>query len=266
MQIAFPLSIAVMLLQDASAVAQARASDTASGRIAGEVSDTAGRPLQGARVAIQLVQRPDAPSNQYVSPRFSVTGPEGRFAFDSLSAGRYAIRVTMVGLGRRLDTVTVQRGRPTTWSIRIKEDVATRLYREQQQLVHASWHPTLSFTDEASDVPPCGGGVGLRPPTVTLSADTIVVTGCEIFPHGWPRLVGRASRYGPDIVLDVVPVDDGQIGNVIFERRYRAKIVVPERARYVLHVRLNITSRTLDSELVTSQVVDLVEHTIRPIE
>jgi hypothetical protein len=261
MHIAFPLSVAFVLLYAPAAIAQARAADTTFGRIAGEVRDSTRRPLEGARVFIQLVQHPDTPSDLYVIPRLAVTGPEGRFAFDSVSAGRYVIRVIMGSLGRRFDTVTVHRGQLTTWSIRMKEDVATRLYRERQHLVRASWQPTLSFTDEANDAPPCRREVGASSATVTLSADTIVVTGCEVFPEGWPRLVGRASRYGTDIVLDVVPADDGQMGNVVFERRYRAKIVVPERARYGLHVRLNITC-----ELVTSQVVDLVEHTVRPTE
>jgi len=52
------------------------------------------------------------------------------------------------------------------------------------------------------------------------------------------------------------------IGEMMTARRYRAKILVREPASYVLYVRLNITSRTLDSELVTTRYVDLVRHTV----
>lgn len=63
-------------------------------------------------------------------------------------------------------------------------------------------------------------------------------------------------------MLDVVPLEYSETAAIVFERRYRAKILVREPASYVLYVRLNIMSRTLDSELVTTRIVDLVRHTV----
>lgn len=233
------------------------------GRIGGEIRDTAGRRLQGAHVSIQLVQDPRTPSNLRFAPRSTNTDGGGRFAFDSLPAGRYAIRSLMIGLGRWQDTVMVDTNRPTDLSIRMSEDVFSRLDRENQTLNAASWEPVLVFTDEASDVPPCPKDLQA---SVALVGDTIVVTGCEFFGHGWPSLRGGVNRYGSTIVLDIVPVESRDVGAIVFERRYRAKILVREPARYVLYVRLNITSRTLDSELVTTRIVDLAQRTIERVQ
>ena len=246
------------LLQVAPVDAQTRA-DNRSGRIGGQVSDTAGRRLQGAHVTIQLVQDSTTPSNLRVAPRSTTADTAGRFAFDSLTPGRYAIRSAMIGLGRWQDTVRVDAARSTTVSIRMTEDVAARFYRETETLNAASWQPVLVFTDEATDVPPCPRNLQA---SVTLAGDTIIVTGCEFFGHGWPNLRGGVHRYGSTIVLDVVPVEGTGIGAIVFERRYRAKILVREPASYILYVRLNIMSKTLDSELVTTRFVDLVRRTI----
>jgi hypothetical protein len=167
----------------------------------------------------------------------------------------------MIGLGRWQDTVFVDAGHFKSVSIRMSEDVSTRLYRENDMLNAAFWQPVLIFTDEASDVPPCPQNLQA---SVALARDTIVVTGCEFFGHGWPNLRGGVNRYGSTIVLDVVPIESAETGAIVVERRYRAKILVREPARYVLHVRLNIMSRTLDSELVTTRIVDLVRGTVEP--
>ena len=254
--------VLLVLFQVAPANAQVGAGNR-FGRIGGEVSDTTGRRLQGAHVAIQLVQDPKTPSNLRFAQRTTTADSAGRFAFDSLPAGRYAIRSVMIGLGRWQDTVVVDAGRSTDVSIRMGEDLMTRLWRENRALNAASWQPVLIFTDEASDVPPCPRNLQA---SVTLAGDTIVVTGCEFFGHGWPNLRGGVNRYGSTIVLDVVPIESGETAAIVFERRYRAKIVVREPASYVLYVRLNITSRTLDSELVTTRIVDLVRRTIETPE
>jgi len=260
MNVVYGATFAALLLSDiASAHAQAGA-DHRSGSLGGDVADTTGRRLQGAHVTIQLVQDPViTPSNLWFSPRSTSTDSAGRFTFDSLPPGRYAVRSLMIGLGRWQDTVSVDDAHPTTLSIRMAEDLLTRLYEENERLNEASWQPVLSFTDEASDAPPCPED--LRP-SVTLAGDTIVVTGCEFFGHGWPNLRGGVHRYGSAIVLDVVPVESAEYAAMVSERRYRAKILVGEHASYTLYVRLNIASRTLDSELVTIRTVDLVRRTV----
>jgi hypothetical protein len=173
----------------------------------------------------------------------------------------------MFGLGRWQDTVMVDILRPTDLSIRMGEDEAlealARMFTELETLNAATWQPILIFTDEASDVPPCPRDLQA---SVTLVGDTVVVTGCEFFGSGFPNLRGSVNRYGSRIVLDIVPVASGLTAAVVFERRYRAKILLRERARYVLYVRLNIASRTLDSELVTTRVVDLAQGTIERLQ
>jgi hypothetical protein len=258
MQAAVRATLAVLLLFGVTATGAQVPAGTRSGRLAGEIGDTAGRRLPGAHITIELVQDPKTPSNLRFAPRSTTADSTGRFAFDSLPAGRYAIRSLMIGLRRWQDTVSVASGRPTKLSIRMSEDLVTRLYRENQALNAASWQPVLIFT-ESSDVPPCPTNLQA---SVTLAGDTIVVTGCEFFGHVGPTLVGGVHRYGFTIVLDVVPIESGETGAIVSERRYRAKILVPEPARYVLYVRLNIMSRTLDSELVTTRIVDLIRHTI----
>jgi hypothetical protein len=186
---------------------------TRSGRIVGEIRDTAGRRLHGAHVAIQLVQGPRTPSNLRFAPRSTNADSSGSFAFDSLPAGRYAIRSLMIGLGRWQDTIVVDAGRSTNVSIRMREDLSARLGRENDALNAASWQPLLIFTDEASDVPPCPSNLKA---SVTLVADTIVVTGCEFFGHGWPNLRGGVNRYGSTIVLDVVPVESSAVAPIGF--------------------------------------------------
>jgi hypothetical protein len=166
----------------------------------------------------------------------------------------------MIGMGRWQDTVLVEGSRATTVSIRMGESESMRFDRENATLNEASWQPVLIFTDEATDIPPC---LPDSQASVSLVGDTIVVTGCEVFPHGFPNLRAAVSRFGSSVVLDVVPVHWSEIAAIVSERRYRAKILLREPARYVLHVRLNIMSRTLDSELVTTRIVDLVEHTVR---
>ena len=258
MQAAVRATLAVLLLFGVGAADAQIPAGTGSGRLAGEIGDTAGRHLHGAHVTIQLVQDPKTPSNLRFAPRSTTADSAGRFAFDSLPAGRYAIRSLMIGLGRWQDTVSVAPGRSTNLSIRMTEDLGTRFYRENSALNAASWQPVLIFT-EASDVPPCPRNLQA---SVTLAADTIVVTGCQFFGHVGPTLRGGVHRYGSTIVLDVVPVESGETGAMVSERRYRAKILVPEPASYVLYVRLNIMSRSLDSELVTTRIVDLIRHTI----
>jgi len=253
-------ALAVVVLVQVAATASGQAG-TRSARLGGEISDTAGRRLQGAHVTIQLVQDPRTPSNLRFTPRSTTTDSGGRFAFDSLPPGRYAIRSLMIGLGRWQDTVLVEAGHSNSVSIRMSEDLSARLYRENDMLNTVFWQPVLIFTDEASDVPPCPKDLQA---SVTLARDTIVVTGCEFFGHGWPNLRGGVNRYGSTIVLDLVPIESAGIGAIVFERRYRAKILVREPARYVLYVRLNIMSRTLDSELVTTRIVDLVRRTVEP--
>lgn len=235
---------------------------SALGRIVGTVADSAGHRLRGAHISIQLVQDPaTTPSNLWFEPRSATADSSARFAFDSLPPGRYGIRSLMVGMGRWQDTVLVEESHTTTVAIRMGESEFMRLDRENATLNEASWQPVLIFTDEATDVPPCSPGLQA---SVSLAGDTIVVTGCEVFPHGFPNLRAAVSRFGSSIVLDIVPVDWSAIAAIVFERRYRAKILLREPARYVLHVRLNILSRTLDSELVTTRIVDLVGHTVRP--
>jgi len=231
---------------------------TGTARLTGEVSDTAGRRLGGAHVSIQLVQNARTASNRRFAPRSTSTDSAGRFAFDRLPAGRYAIRSLMIGMGRWHDTVQVDASRSTDVSIRMGEDRATRWYRENEALNAASWQPTLSFTDEESDVRSCAANLQ----AVTLVGDTIVVTGCEVFGHLGPTLRGGVNRYGSAIVLDVVPVESSDVAAMMTARHYRAKILVREPASYVLYVRVNITSRTLDSELVTTRYVDLVRRTV----
>ncbi len=231
---------------------------TGTARLAGEVSDTAGRRLPGAHISIQLVQDVKTPSNVRFTPRSTTADTAGRFAFDRLPAGRYAVRAVMIGLGRWQDTVLVGGGRSPDVSIRMGEDLATRYYRENETLNAAAWQPTLIFTEQDSDIRSCATSLA----TVTLVGDTIIVTGCEVFGQMGPTLRGGVHRYGSAIVLDVVPVQSIDIGEMMTARRYRAKILVREPASYVLYVRLNITSRTLDSELVTTRYVDLVRHTV----
>jgi len=231
---------------------------TGTARLAGEVSDTGGRRLRGAHVSIQLVQDARTASNLRFAPRSTTADSTGHFSFDRLPAGRYAIRSLMIGMGRWQDTVQVDAGRSNNVSIRMGEDPATRWYRENEALNAASWQPVLIFTDQDSDIRSCATSLA----TVTLVADTIVVTGCEVFGQMGPTLRGGVNRYGSAIVLDVVPVQSIDIGEMMTARRYRAKILVREPASYVLYVRLNITSRTLDSELVTTRYVDLVRHTV----
>src|SRR5882762_3742571 len=247
---------AVLVLCDvATASAQV---PTGTARLAGEVSDTGGRRLGGAHVSIQLVQDARTASNRRFAPQSTTADSAGHFSFDRLPAGRYAVRSLMIGMRRWQDTVLVDASRSTDVSIRMGEDPATRWYRENEALNAASWQPVLIFTDQDSDPRSCAGS----PVAVTLVADTIVVTGCEVFGQMGPTLRGGVNRYGSAILLDVVPVQSIDIGEMMTARRYRAKILVREPASYVLYVRLNITSRTLDSELVTTRYVDLVRHTV----
>jgi len=44
--------------------------------------------------------------------------------------------------------------------------------------------------------------------------------------------------------------------------RYRAKIILPLPARYIVHVRLNLIARTLENEIVTTRVVDIAERRV----
>jgi hypothetical protein len=245
----------LVVLEVASASAQV---PTGTARLAGEVSDTAGRRLGGAHVSIQLVQDALTASNRRFAPRSATADSVGHFSFDRLPAGRYAIRSLMIGMRRWQDTVQVDSGRSTDVSIRMGDDLATRWYRENEALNAASWQPVLIFTDQDSDIRSCATSLV----AVTLVADTIVVTGCEVFGQMGPTLRGGVNRYGSAIVLDVVPVQSIGIGEMMTARRYRAKIMVREPASFVLYVRLNITSRTLDSELVTTRYVDLVRHTV----
>jgi hypothetical protein len=245
----------LILLEIATASAQV---PTGTARLAGQVSDTAGRGLRGAHVSIQLIQDVRTPSNHRFAPRSTTADSAGRFGFDRLPGGRYAIRSLMIGLARWQDTVQVEAGRSTDVAIRMSEDPTTRWYRENEALNAASWQPILIFTEHDSDVRSCSTNVQ----AVTLVGDTIVVTGCEVFGHVGPTLRGGVHRYGSAIVLDVVPVESIDIAAMMTARRYRAKILVREPASYVLYVRLNIASRTLDSELVTTRLVDLVRRTI----
>ena len=256
MRILVRAGLAVLVLFEvATANAQV---PTGTARLTGEVSDTAGRGLGGAHVSIQLVQDVRTASNRRFAPRSTTADSAGHFSFDRLPAGRYAIRSLMIGMVRWQDTVQVDAGRSRDVSIRMGEGPATRWYRENETLNAASWQPALTFTDEDSDIRSCTTSLA----AVTLVADTIVITGCEVFGQVGPTLRGGVNRYGSAIVLDVVPVQSIDIGEMMTARRYRAKILVREPASYVLYVRLNITSSTLDSELVTTRYVDLVRRTV----
>jgi hypothetical protein len=249
------LSIWALAVAPGPALAQVQG-PTPTGAIGGVVVDTGGRRLAGAHLVVHAVQDPATPSNLIFHPLTKAADERGEFRFDSLPAGRIAIRANYIGMGRELDTVVVTPGQMTRFTITMREDLFSRLWRENRALLAADWQPTLLFANGDSTAPACHP---TGQASISLLGDTIMITGCESFSHGFPEFRAHVQRYGANIVLDVVPVDDGTIAAIVFERRYRARIIVPVRARYVVYVRLNLFGRSLENENVTSRVVDLVE-------
>jgi hypothetical protein len=57
------------------------------------------------------------------------------------------------------------------------------------------------------------------------------------------------------IVLDIGPAYGGEVGGTVFANPYHARIHLPYRARYLLHVRWNVPTPTLDVLAALAQIV-----------
>jgi hypothetical protein len=76
-------------------------SELRPGRIVGQVVDSAGAPVAGAHVVLRQDDREIART---------VTGPEGKFAFDRIRPGRYVVAAEKAGVGRGRGPVLVKSG------------------------------------------------------------------------------------------------------------------------------------------------------------
>ncbi|PQJ34660.1 hypothetical protein BSZ35_08660 [Salinibacter sp. 10B] len=86
------------------------ASAQSTGVVQGTVTDGQERPLPGANVAVQRLQRGAA------------TQADGSYRIDGLAPGEYTLRVSLVGFAAKTATVTVEAGETTTLNFTMSSD------------------------------------------------------------------------------------------------------------------------------------------------
>jgi TonB-linked SusC/RagA family outer membrane protein len=103
--IAYRYAAAVSLLLFVPLLAHAQ-----SASITGRVTDGNNRPLPGANVAVQALQRGAA------------TGPDGRYTITDLEPGQYSVQVSLIGYEAQRATVTVEAGEEVTQNFTLTSD------------------------------------------------------------------------------------------------------------------------------------------------
>lgn len=228
------------------------------GRLAGRMVDTVGAPLQGGDISVRLIPDASTPSHQSIS-RHVAAQADGTFEFARLPAGRYVVRALLVGMAPVDDTVAVRGGETTKLQLRMAASIVERHARERRALADDVPQPTLTFTTRDIDPRTCPAS---REAAVTVQGDTITVTGCATFPAMGHGLKAHVARYGSTLVLDLMPQAPDELLSIASGLTYEARIHVPTRGAYTLHVRMNIQARDLDSYPVARRIVDTTTGTV----
>jgi hypothetical protein len=92
------LSIAIQVAGPSRALAQATGSRASSATFAGSVIDSAGRPIEGAEVALTDLRRT------------ALSSSTGSFRFDSVPVGQWIVRVRRIGFAAETRSVDVETG------------------------------------------------------------------------------------------------------------------------------------------------------------
>ena len=205
-----PLLFLLTLFLIPPPAAPAQSTGTVTGRV---IDAETGRPLPGVNIIVE------APADG--SPRGTSTGPQGRFALESLGAGTYTVQARFVGYAPRSREVAVPEGgtvrvrftlAPRTVGLETVEVTARRQAREAAERIQEAEIQEANPRDAGElmrKIPGTSavrrGPVGLDPVVRGLRETQVgvYVDGMRTFPAGPARMDSPLSHTGPSTMQSV---------------------------------------------------------------